>query len=226
MANRMATWGRLIFLPFLAIQARQAPMPTNYIPQALPDLLAAPPPTENQQNVADRAAAAEAMHLSEMREEAPESADILPDAPGELPHAATQEAWPESNFAMDNDAELMTSEKCRILCESPYSCTMPLAGGRFLRQVQCARSGMIKLGEAFNDEIWKPDMNLPWCLKKCDRSFPLAPPKHDPKAPVDEDKVLLHNEVPVLSEGEEEGPRTRGQEKMWAPSWGDVVGAR
>lgn len=80
---------------------------------------------------------------------------------------------PPMDFKALANYDKMDNEKCRILCQSPYSCR-PARLGRFMKAHElCQRWGMHKLGDAFEEEMYAVHLDLGACMRKCDKVFAL-----------------------------------------------------
>lgn len=71
------------------------------------------------------------------------------------------------------DARTIDNEKCRILCQSPYSCREVRRPWWKKSSELCQRWGMNKLGEPFAEELFAVHLDLGACMRKCDKVFPL-----------------------------------------------------
>merc|ERR1719375_1516639 len=99
---------------------------------------------------------------------------------------------------MEKELE-MDNEKCRILCQSPYACrTHKML--RFKKTHEfCGRWGMGKLGDAFQEEMWSPKLDLGHCMRKCDKVFPME--EGIKSAPAPRDRTVTAAPVVMANQG-------------------------
>lgn len=127
----------------------------------------------------------------ELADGSPEGQPVTGTAPVEV-SVSMEDAYPiDALFQPSIDTKMleeenkMDNEKCRILCQSPYSCrTHAMLRWKKTHEI-CQRWGMRELGEPFQQEMDSPTIDLGHCMRKCDKVFPLEAGVRTAPAPKD-----------------------------------------